>query len=160
MFLRQSKQFGGRTPSSTPTARLLCHLEFKDFASAEARDGARTVLVLHWSAPRRSVTCRPVGLSRVTMQPHDPSTLPFAWDRRLGDDELRRILADPSDAERLPLAALLLREAPPRQVWSYLTLEQVAELLPQLGHRLGRRREFWVWFIQRWRAHGTLDRAR
>lgn len=93
------------------------------------------------------------------MQPHDPNTLPFAWDRRLGDDELRRILADPSDAERLPLAALLLREAPPRQVWSYLTLEQVAELLPQLGHRLGRRQEFWVWFIQRWRAHGNLDRA-
>ena len=37
-----------------------------------------------------------------------------------------------------------------------LTQPQVAEHLPRMGWRLGRRREFWDWLIAEWRKLGLL----
>ncbi len=89
----------------------------------------------------------------------DPDILPFAWDRRLDAAELRRILADPAHPEYLDMAALLLREARPGNVWQFLTPATVAGLLAVLGPRLGRQRAFWTWLIQEWQDHGRLERT-
>ena len=91
--------------------------------------------------------------------PPSPETLAFALDRRLTTGELRAILADPTHPERLELAALLLREARPAEVWRYLTPREVGDMLPDVAARLGRQRAFCEWLIATWRRDGRLERA-
>ena len=43
-------------------------------------------------------------------------------------------------------------------MWQYVTPQQVAAEWPRLAPRLGRRREFWAWVIERWTQLGNLSR--
>ena len=81
----------------------------------------------------------------------------FPWDRALDAEEARVILADADHPRRVPLIALILREARPDQVWDWITPTEVALLLPALEWRLGRSRRFWTWLFQQWRRLGHLD---
>jgi len=63
----------------------------------------------------------------------------FLWDEDVSVAELRAILERGSQHERLRLAGKMLREARDTDVWQFLTPRAVAQLLPQLGRRLGRR---------------------
>lgn len=58
--------------------------------------------------------------------------------------------------ERRRLLAKLLREARDIDVWKFVTPQQVAEALPSLAGRLGRRRAFWEFLIEGWRQDGIL----
>jgi hypothetical protein len=78
------------------------------------------------------------------------------WDEDVSIDELRAILAGPDAARRDALLGKLLREARDSDVWSFVTPEEVARALPRLGRRLGRRRPFWEFLIEGWRADGLL----
>jgi hypothetical protein len=82
----------------------------------------------------------------------------FLWDEDLTISELRRRLGGKDEAERLRLLAKMLREARDLDVWGFVTPREVAEALPKISHRLGRRRSFWQFLIDGWREDGILDR--
>ncbi len=62
------------------------------------------------------------------------------------------------EGERLRLLGKLLREAREVDVWTIVTPADVAEALPALGRRLGRRRRVWEFLIEGWRSDGLLQR--
>lgn len=82
----------------------------------------------------------------------------FFWDEDVSIDELRRVLDGPSTDERDRLLAKLLREARDIDVWRFVTPAAVAEALPRLRRRVGRRFDFWRWLIDGWRNDGLLPR--
>jgi len=80
----------------------------------------------------------------------------FLWDRDITVDAMRAILADKDHPERVPLLALVLREARPDEVWEYVTPYEVADDWHLLEPRLGRKRAFWAWLLASWRELGYL----
>ena len=80
----------------------------------------------------------------------------FLWDEDISVGELRQVLRDGSEHERVRLAGKMLREARDIDVWEFMTPAEVAEILPKVGRRLGRRANFWRFLIDGWRADGLL----
>jgi hypothetical protein len=80
----------------------------------------------------------------------------FLWDEDVSIAELRGVMSSGPEPERQRLLGKMLREARDIDVWQFVTPEQVAQALPQLGRRLGRRRPFWEFLIQGWRDDGLL----
>ncbi len=81
----------------------------------------------------------------------------FFWDEDLSIGELRARLAGPDERERLRLLAKMLREARDMDVWKFVNPQEVAEALPAVAGRLGRRRRFWEFLIRGWREDGILE---
>jgi len=88
--------------------------------------------------------------------PDDRAVPYFLWDRRVTVGELRSALADPSNSQRITLLRILLREARPDEVWSFVTPELVVREWRSISPGLGRRRAFWQWLLGAWREHGFL----
>jgi hypothetical protein len=80
----------------------------------------------------------------------------FFWDEDISIAELRAALKGGESPVRLRLLAKMLREARDVDVWRFVTPDEVAEALPRLGRRLGRRRAFWEFLIGGWREDGLL----
>lgn len=80
----------------------------------------------------------------------------FCWDRQVTRGELRRIVADRAHPEHFPMLGLLLREARPDEVWSYVDPETVARALPEVTRFLGRRAAFWRWLLDGRRTLGLI----
>lgn len=80
----------------------------------------------------------------------------FLWDEDVTVDELRATLRGGPEHERRRLFGKMLREARDIDVWQFVSPEEVARALPELGRRLGRRRAFWEWLINGWREDGIL----
>jgi hypothetical protein len=81
----------------------------------------------------------------------------FLWDEDVSIDELRLRLHE-DEPQRLRFVGKLLREARDIDVWEFLSLQEVADALPKVRHRLGRRRAFWDFLIEGWRDDGLLGR--
>ena len=89
-------------------------------------------------------------LAREDLRPY------FFWDEDTSIAELRAApVAEPRE-ERLRLLGKMLREARDTDVWLFVRPQDVADLLPELGRHLGKRRRFWEYVIERWRAHGFV----
>lgn len=86
----------------------------------------------------------------------DDEPLSFAWDRVETAASLRHKLQCATPEEWIPLAAWILREARPGEVWQFLRPQEVAGRLDELAPVLGRRRDFWIYLIQTWRELGKL----
>ena len=80
----------------------------------------------------------------------------FLWDEDVSIAELRERLHGSDEYDRLRLLGKMLREARDIDVWEFVTPREVAEALPRVRHRLGRRREFWEWLVAGWREDGLL----
>jgi hypothetical protein len=93
-----------------------------------------------------------VDLSQKSLRPY------FLWDEDLSVDDLKERLRGKDRDERLRLLGKMLREARDIDVWEFVTPAEVAEALSAVRHRLGRRRAFWEFLIEGWRADGLLDR--
>jgi hypothetical protein len=91
-----------------------------------------------------------IDLNRQDARPY------FLWDEDLSIAELTERLRGPDPKERLRLLAKLLREARDLDVWHFVTPQEVAEALPLLSGRLGRRRGFWEFLIRGWQEDGLL----
>lgn len=89
-------------------------------------------------------------LDRTDLRPY------FFWDEDVSIGELRSVLAGPPSDDRDRLLAKLLREARDIDVWRFVTPTEVANALPRLRRRVGRRFEFWRWLIDGWRSDGLL----
>jgi len=89
---------------------------------------------------------------RLSMDLDDPQAVPyFLWDEPMSVAELRSRLAS-GPTERLRLLGKVLREARDTDVWRFTTPGEVTTLWPQLQRHLGRRRAFWQFLLERWRA--------
>lgn len=82
----------------------------------------------------------------------------FLWDEDVSIDELRQRLHGEDRYERHRLLGKMLREARDIDVWKFVTPQEVAQALPEVAHRLGRRRGFWEFLIEGWREDGILGR--
>lgn len=82
--------------------------------------------------------------------------LDFAWDRPETEATLRAKLAGTSGPERLQLCAWLMREARVEEVWKFLSLQEVAALLPEVAPMLGRRRSVWEHLLRAAHELGRL----
>lgn len=80
----------------------------------------------------------------------------FLWDEDVSVAELRAALRAGSSEERDRLLGKMLREARDIDVWSFVAPAEVAEALPRLTRRLGRRAPFWKFLIDGWRTDGLL----
>jgi hypothetical protein len=80
----------------------------------------------------------------------------FLWDEDISIGELSDRLRGGDNWERTRLFGKMLREARDIDVWNFVTPKEVAEALPALGRRLGRRRHFWEFLIHGWQDDGLL----
>jgi len=80
----------------------------------------------------------------------------FLWDTDLTLERFRTLLASETDEVRAHLVAKLMRQAKPDDVFEFVTLEEIARLWSRIQPRLGRTREFWTWWLERWEV---LDRG-
>lgn len=80
----------------------------------------------------------------------------FLWDEDTSLGEFKAALVAGGD-ERDRLLAKLLREANDKEVWRFVTPQEVAEALPRLLRRIGSRRApFWTFLIGKWREQGYV----
>ena len=80
----------------------------------------------------------------------------FLWDEDVSIAELRAILHGPAGPLRDRALAKMLREARDIDVWTFVTPAEVAEALPRIERRLGRRAAFWRFLIDGWKKDGLL----
>ena len=80
----------------------------------------------------------------------------FLWDEDVSIAELRAAMHAPPSSERDRLLGKMLREARDTDVWAFVTPKDVAEALPRIARRLGRRARFWRFLIEGWGADGLL----
>jgi hypothetical protein len=82
----------------------------------------------------------------------------FLWDEDVTIGEFRARLGGGNLYERHRLLGKMLREARDTDVWTFVTPREVADALPELERRLGRRKAFWRFLIDGWRHDGLLGR--
>jgi hypothetical protein len=80
----------------------------------------------------------------------------FLWDEPMTVRELRSRLAR-SEEERIRLLGKILREARDPDVWLFTTPEEVDRRWNQLEPFAGRRRGFWRFLLDAWRAQGLVS---
>lgn len=73
----------------------------------------------------------------------------FLWDYDLSKKDVRRILRDGSEQEKIWLASRILESARYKDVWKYLTLNEIAEFFPKLRLKKPVRRA-WKRALQVW----------
>jgi len=80
----------------------------------------------------------------------------FLWDEDISIDELRAVFAGSDGYARDRLLGKMLREARDIDVWNFVTPDEVAQALPRIERRVGRRFGFWKFLIEGWRHDGLL----
>ena len=80
----------------------------------------------------------------------------FMWDEDVSIRELKAILREPADPRHERMFGKMLREARDIDVWKFVTPTEVGAVLDRVERRLGRRRDFWRFLINGWRADGLL----
>ena len=89
-------------------------------------------------------------------RPGDDQRPYFLWDTRMTASELRRLLQEAPEEERLFWIGRILREASYPDVWALLTVDDVASRWDRLRGMLGRKNAFWEFLISRWRRLGLI----
>lgn len=74
----------------------------------------------------------------------------FLWDTDMTLERFEELLASGDPEIRAHLIGKLMRQAKPDDVFQFVGLEDIQEVWAQLRHRLGRTREFWSWWMERW----------
>jgi hypothetical protein len=80
----------------------------------------------------------------------------FVWDEPITVAQLRSRLTSVDSDERMLWTARILRDARFDDVWRFVTVTDVVDRWTAVAPRLGRRRAFWTWILDRWRADGLI----
>lgn len=87
----------------------------------------------------------------------DPDAVPyFLWDEPITMGELRRRLASGDAETRARWAGKVMREARYDETIALLPLAQILADYPLIRRHLGRRRRFWDYLLDEWRALGLV----
>lgn len=79
----------------------------------------------------------------------------FLWDCELTLVEFVAALDDDEDPAAAYLLGKLMRQAKPDDVFTFLTLDDIADLWHDLRRHLGRTLPFWTWILGVW---GVIER--
>ncbi len=74
----------------------------------------------------------------------------FLWDLDLTLDEFRAKLRDADAEQRAYLVGKLMRQAKPDDVFTFVSVAELIELLPSTRRYLGKSRPFWEWLLAKW----------
>ena len=80
----------------------------------------------------------------------------FLWDLEVTEATLRERLHHPDARIRAQWQGRVMREARPDEVWAYLTIEEIQRDWEHLERHLGKKRRFWAFLLDGWRADGLL----
>lgn len=72
----------------------------------------------------------------------------FLWWTDLTVKEFRARLASDDPAEKAYWMGALLREANTRDVWPFVTVDEIRDSWSDLQRHLGRSREMWTWLLE------------
>jgi hypothetical protein len=114
--------------------------------------------------PGNEVDRRPEPLDHPIVQPlstdldAEDAQPYFIWDVPVTVAELRCLLRDPDPAVQALWMARVMREARYPDVWRFVSLPQILTRWPLIRRHLGRRRRFWEFLIDGWRADGLVPR--
>ena len=72
----------------------------------------------------------------------------FLWWTDATVGQFKKYLASADPEERAYWMGALLREANTRDVWLFVTADEIRELWPLLIRYLGRSREMWAWLLK------------
>lgn len=87
-------------------------------------------------------------LPPTTTELFEPTHRPyFLWWTDATVADRKRHLADPDLVRRAYWMGALLREANSRDVWPFVTREEIAALWPHLIRHLGKTKERWAWLL-------------
>jgi hypothetical protein len=91
----------------------------------------------------------------------DDSARPyFLWWTDATVGQLKERLLSPDLEERAYWMGALLREANSRDIWLFVTSDEIRELWPRLIRYLGRSRQMWAWLLKlpppEWPPLGTV----
>jgi hypothetical protein len=76
----------------------------------------------------------------------------FLWDEDLTLEAFRERLRDPDPAVRAYFLGKLMRQAKPDDVFTFVTVDQIEALMPEVDRYLGKTRAFWHWLLAQWKA--------
>lgn len=82
----------------------------------------------------------------------------FLWDCDLTLTEFVANLNHPDMKIRAYFVAKIMRQAKPDDVFTFLTLQQIAELWPHIQGYLGKKLQFWDWLLGVWEKQGYVHR--
>jgi hypothetical protein len=82
----------------------------------------------------------------------------FLWDCDMTSDEFRARLRNPDPDIRAYHLGKLMRQAKPDDVFSFTSLDEIAEQWSRLVRYLGERRAFWDFFFEAWERQGRVGR--
>lgn len=74
----------------------------------------------------------------------------FLWDVDMTLEEFETRLRTSSRSGRAYLVGKMMRQAKPDDVFTFVTVDEIVELWPELERYLGRSREFWRWLLGFW----------
>jgi acyl carrier protein phosphodiesterase len=77
--------------------------------------------------------------------------LDLFWDREIGDEELRTLLADRRSPARLLAIRRLLERGEWTEICRYLTLADIADVLPSIRFREPHLQRFWEDAVTLWK---------
>lgn len=83
----------------------------------------------------------------------------FMWDVDVTEAELRERLRHPDARIRAQWQGRVMREATVREVWEYLTLDDILTNWENIRRHLGRMSSFWEYLLEGWRRDGLLPPA-
>ena len=78
------------------------------------------------------------------------------WDRKYSEKDIKNQLKSLKGRKRDKLIAWILREAAFRDVWRFLTPQEVARCLPRIQSNLGRWKDFWNYITKTWHELGKI----
>lgn len=74
----------------------------------------------------------------------------FLWDVDMSLERFQELLRLGDEGVRDHLIAKLMRQAKPDDVFTFVSLDQIAARWGRLAPRLGRMREPWTFWLSRW----------
>jgi len=81
----------------------------------------------------------------------------FMWDYRYTVGEIKTILSEGTETERIWLMAKIMRDARYCDVWKFMSLQDFLKYRQQLMPRLGRQKGFWQFLYSRWLTYGIVQ---
>jgi hypothetical protein len=84
----------------------------------------------------------------------------FMWDYRYTVGQIKKILAEGGEDQRLWLIAKIMRDARYCDVWKFISLQDFLKYRERLMNgRLGRDKRFWQFMYSQWLKHGIVKDA-
>lgn len=83
----------------------------------------------------------------------------FMWDYGYSVGQIRSMLAESNEAQRIWLMAKIMRDARYSDVWKFISLQDFLKYRDRLMSKLGREKSFWEFLYSRWIKQGIIPDA-